>query len=305
MTKETDGDRFEQMRSLQQNLTFHTAENEFSIRDIPFGTKQMQTLKLLNSDGIYTNLALLLSEQCMHTVKVAVFQDTDQNIFRDRHEFTGSLLQQLNDIYSYIDLHNQTHAAFDKLRRIDNRDYPEVAVRETLLNMLVHRDYGFRASALIRIFADRMEFVSVGGLLPGIYLEDVMMGLSVCRNQNLANIFYRLALIESYGTGIHKIMNAYEHMDRKPMIETTSNAFKITLPNINFGTESPKTVPAASEEQKIIDFVKENGEITRTTVETQFGISTSSASRILRKMVEKGQLARHGRGRNSKYILPG
>lgn len=257
------------------------------------------------TDGIYTNLALLLSEQCMHTIKAAVFQDTDQSIFKDRHEFTGSLMQQLHDIYTYIDLHNQTHSTFDKLRRIDTRDYPEVAVRETLLNVLVHRDYGFSASALISIYADRMEFVSVGGLLPGIELEDVMVGLSVCRNQNLANVFYRLELIEAYGAGIRKIMQSYENTDKTPMIETTNNAFKITLPNINYNVEFDKSSSVTSDEGKILDFVKKNGEIVRIDVEKQFRISASSASRMLRRMVEKGLLIQQGKGKSCKYVLPG
>lgn len=305
MIKETDGDRFEEMRSLNQELTFRAAKKEFSVREIPFGSKQMQTLKLLNADGIYTNLALLLSEQCMHTIKAAVFQDTDQSIFKDRHEFTGSLMQQLHDVYAYIDLHNQTHSTFDKLRRIDTRDYPEVAVRETLLNVLVHRDYGFSASALISIYADRMEFVSVGGLLPGIELEDVMVGLSVCRNQNLANVFYRLELIEAYGTGIRKIMQSYENTDKTPMIETTNNAFKITLPNINYNVEFDKSSSVTNDEGKILAFVKKNGEIVRNDVEKQFRISASSASRMLRRMVEKGLLIQQGKGKSCKYVLPG
>ena len=304
MIKETDGERFEKMRALNQELTFRAIEKEFLVREIPFGAKQMQTLKMLNSDGIYTNLALLLSDQCMHTIKVAVFQDTDQNIFKDRHEFTGSLMQQLNDVYSYIDLRNQTRAIFDKLRRIDTRDYPEVAVREALLNVLVHRDYGFRASALISIYADRMEFVSVGGLYPGIKLEDVMVGLSVCRNQSLANVFYRLELIEAYGTGIRKILKAYENTGKTPMIETTNNAFKITLPNMNYGAELKKPNPVAGEEERVIDFVKKNGEITRINVEAQLEISASSASRLLRRVVEKGLLVQRGKGRSSKYVLP-
>lgn len=304
MIKETDGDRFEKMRSLDQELTFQATEKEFSMREIPFGVRQMQTLKMLNSDGIYTNLALLLSEQCMHTIKIAVFQDTDQSIFKDRHEFTGSLMQQLNDIYTYIDLRNQTYATFDKLRRIDTRDYPEVAVRETLLNMLVHRDYGFSASALISIYADRMEFISVGGLFPGIDLEDIMAGLSVCRNQDLANVFYRLELIEAYGTGMRKIMKAYENTGKMPVIETTSNTFKVILPNINYSAEFKETKFVDSEEEWIIDFVRKNGEIVRTDVETQFEISVSTASRMLRKMVEAGLLVQSGKGRRSKYVLP-
>ena len=166
---------------------------------------------------------MLLSDQCMHTIKVAVFQGTDQTIFKDRREFAGSLLQQMNEVYDFIDFRNQTRATVEKLLRIDIRDYPEIAVREALLNLLVHRDYSLSASALVSIYADRIEFVSIGGLMPGIELEDIMIGISVCRNQNLANVFYRLNLIEAYGTGMRKIMKAYEGMKEKPKLEVTKN----------------------------------------------------------------------------------
>ncbi len=310
MIKETDGDRFEEMRSLEQELSFEATAKEFECRNIDFGPQQMQTLKLLNNDGIYTNLGLLLSDQCVHTIKAAVFQGIDQSIFKDRHEFTGSLIQQLNEVYDFIDFRNQTQATFDRLLRIDTRDYPEVAVREALLNLLVHRDYAFRASALISIYADRIEFVSIGGLLPGIDLEDVMVGLSICRNQNLANVFYRLRLIEAYGTGICKIMKAYEKMDKKPMIETTSNAFKITLPNINVQYEAESSVKMETmrslneDESMVLEFVRSNGSVTRADVEKQLGVSASTSSRLLRRMVEKEALEQHGKGRSVKYILP-
>lgn len=233
MIKETDGDHFEEMRSLNQNLTFEATKKEFEKRHIDFHKAPMRSMKMIDHDAIYSNLALLLSDQCVHTIKVAVFQGKDQTIFKDRREFSGSLMKQMNDVYEFIDFRNQTHSTIDKLMRKDVRDYPEIAIREALLNLLVHRGYSFSASAFINIYENRIEFVSIGGLLPGIDLEDVMMGISVCRNQNLANVFYRLQLIEAYGTGMNKIMNAYHDVDRKPVIETTKNAFKIILPNIN------------------------------------------------------------------------
>ncbi len=310
MIKETDGERFEEMRSLEQELTFQATAKEFKRRSIDFGPQQMQTLKLLNHDGIFTNLGLLLSEQCVHTIKAAVFQDTAQSIFKDRHEFTGSLMQQLNEVYDFIDFHNQIHATFDKLLRVDTRDYPEVAVREALLNLLVHRDYTFRASSLISIYSDRIEFISIGGLLPGIDLEDVMIGLSVCRNQNLTNVFYRLQLIEAYGIGLSKIMKAYENSAKKPMIENTNNAFKITLPNINIQSDLKETtVPKAAytltrDEITVLDYVKTHGFVTRIEVEKQFQVSASTASRLLRYMVAKDMLVQHGKGKSIKYGLP-
>ena len=196
MIKETDGERFEAMRSLNQELTFDAVKKEFEHRNIDFGPQQIRTLKMIDQDGLYSNLALLLSDQCAHTIKMAVFQGADQTVFKDRREFTGSLMQQMNDVYAFIDFRNQTHATIEGLLRIDTRDYPEVAVREALLNLLVHRDYSFSASALISMYEDRIEFVSIGGLVPGIELEDVMAGISICRNQDLANVFYRLQLIE-------------------------------------------------------------------------------------------------------------
>ena len=229
MIKETDGDRFETMRCLDQELTFEDTKKEFQFHEIELGPQQMRTLKLVENDGLYSNLALLLSDQNPHTIKVAVFQGTKQMIFKDRREFGGSLMKQMNEVYEYIDFRNQIRATIEKLSRIDVRDYPVIAVREALLNLLVHRDYSFSASALISIYDDRIEFVSIGGLMPGIDLEDIMAGISVCRNQNLANVFYRLHLIEAYGTGLTKIMEAYEETSEKPVISTTKNSFKIMI----------------------------------------------------------------------------
>lgn len=101
MIKETDGDRFEAMRSLNQELTFDAVKKEFEHRNIDFGPRQIRTLKMIDQDGLYSNLALLLSDQCAHTIKMAVFQGTDQTVFKDRREFTGSLMQQMNDVYAF------------------------------------------------------------------------------------------------------------------------------------------------------------------------------------------------------------
>lgn len=305
MIKETDGDSFEEMRSLEQELTFHAASAEFSERKLEFGPAQMKTLGILNTDGIYTNLGLLLSDQCTHTVKAATFEGTDQNVFKDRREFSGSLLAQMDEVYEYIDLRNQTHATFDKLRRIDNRDYPEVAVREALLNSLVHRDYSFSASTIISVYADRIEFVSIGGLLTGVSLDDVMMGLSVCRNTKLANVFYRLQLIEAYGTGMRKIMGAYQGTGKTPQIETTDNAFKIVLPNLNAdAVPAPKVMSEEEKQAQVIRLIEAQGAVTRRDVETLLNVSQTTTGRILKQMLQNGQLQQQGKGKNTKYTLP-
>lgn len=305
MIKETDGDHFEDMRSLEQNLTFESAKKIFSQRKVKFGIAQMKTLGLITQDGIYTNLGLLLSDQCVHTIKAAVFQGTTQNEFQDRKEFTGSLFRQMEEAYDFITFHNRIHSTFDGLYRIDRRDYPETAVREALLNLLVHREYSFSASTFISLYEDRLEFISIGGLVNGVSLKDITMGISVCRNAKLANVFYRLELIEAYGTGIIKIMGAYEGTGMTPRIETSDNTFKIILPNLNYVSVPEKTIQAnagkASIEEKTLDFAKKKGGITRKELQIFLNISQSSCGRILKKMVESGMLIQEGRGKNTAY----
>ncbi len=308
MIKETDGDHFEEMRSLEQNLTFESAKKTFARRHVKFGPEQMKTLGMITQDGVYTNLALLLSDQCVHTIKAAVFQGTKQSEFKDRREFTGSLFQQMDEVYDFINFHNQTHSSFEKLYRIDRRDYPEIAVREALLNLLVHREYSFRASTFISIYTDRLEFTSIGGLVRGVTLEDVTMGISVCRNVKLANIFYRLELIEAYGTGLIKIMEAYEGTGMKPQIETSDNAFKIILPNMNSVSESLRQAQNKSEkdtpETKVIALAKERGFVTRKEVEILLDMGQSSCGRLLKKMTENGLLVQEGKGKKTHYCIP-
>ena len=308
MIKETDGDRFEEMRSLEQKLTFESAKKIFAERNIKFGLTQMKILGMVTQDGVYTNLGLLLSDQCVHTIKAAVFQGTTQSEFKDRKEFSGSLFRQMDEAYDFIDFRNQTHSTFDKLYRIDRRDYPETAVREALLNLLVHREYSFRASTFISLYADRLEFTSIGGLVSGVSLKDITMGISVCRNMKLANVFYRLELIEAYGTGIIKIMEAYEGTGMTPQIETSDNAFKIILPNLNAKAEPTRQTQINPEkgmpEEKVITLIKQLGFVTRKDVEIPLGMGQSSCGRLLKKMIENGLIIQEGKGKNTHYCLP-
>lgn len=302
MIRETDGDSYEKARSLEQNLSFDSAETEFARREVQFDNSKMTALGLVNSDRIYTNLAFLLSEQCTHTIKVAIFQDSTQQIFKDRQEFSGSLFNQINNVYNYLDINNKTAAVFDKLLRIDIRDYPETALREALLNAVVHREYSVSGSILIKIFSDRMEFISPGGLVSGMEIEDIMSGYSACRNAKLAEVFYRLQFIEAYGTGIQKIFEAYSIYLVQPKIEVSPNVFKMILPNQNIQIIADDIDEDETLEERVLRYVQENGFIDRKKTEQLNGISQTAAGLVLRKLVEQGKLVRDGHSRNVKYL---
>lgn len=311
MIKETDGDRFEETRSLNQDLTFDEAGRLFKSKGLPFEAVQMKSLGLINEENLYTNLALLLSDQCPHIIKAATFVGNNQDHFQDRKEFTGSLLKQMNDAYSYLELRNQTGSSFSGLFRIDARDYSEKAIREALLNAIEHRDYSYSAPTLISVFADRIEFVSYGGLAGGVQMEDVLNGLSVCRNQKLAGVFYRLDLVEAYGTGLSTIRNAYAEKNGHPEFIAGPSSFRVILPNMNTledlqGTTSadtPNGTGTGKEIEEALRFIEERGEVTRSEIAAQFKLSASSAIRLMKKLKDNGFVMSIGNGKNVKYKI--
>ena len=302
MIKETDGDDYEAARSLNQELTFQDAERFFAEEHIPFGQEQKRTMGLVSEDGVFTNLGLFLSDQCTHTAKLAVFQGSSKTVFKDRAEFSGSLFRQMEDIYAYIDRFNRIRAEFPGLKRVDTRDYPPEAVREAMINAIVHRDYSYSASTFISIFDDRIEFVTLGGLPKGIAMSDVMMGGSVPRNCRLANIFYRLHLVEAFGTGMLKIKECYTDYACQPAVEVSENAFKITLPNVNFEAETTSRENSLSEkEQRILEFISAKQPVSRAEIEAASGLSQSVTVRTLKKLLELGLIQKRGKGKNTVY----
>jgi len=307
MIKDTGGDSFETTRSLLQELTFEQAEKSFQEENIKFGAEQKRTLGLIGQDGSFSNLGLLLSDQCTHTIKAAVFEGNNKKIFKARSEFSGSLLKQLEDSYFYLDQFNYTRAELAGLKRMDMRNYPPEAIREALLNSVVHRDYSFSGSILISIYEDRIEFVSLGGLPKGISFSDLMLGVSVLRNNHLADIFYRLHLIEAYGTGVPKIMEYYREYMIQPSIEVSDNAFKITLPNTNYNRHAESTEQDAFSDDAhlVLHFLAEHNNVMRKQIEEVSGFSQAKTIRLLNALINKSAIRKDGQGKNTTYSAIG
>jgi divergent AAA domain protein len=270
-------------------LTFDYTEQIFKKNNLVFGLSQKKTLGLIGEDDLFTNLALLLSEQCNHTLKVAVFEGIEKNIFKDRKEFKGSLLKQVTEAFEFINLLNKTEATFEGLIRKDERDYPVEAIREALLNAVIHREYSFSGSTLVNIYEDRIEFVSLGGIVYGLSLDSIMLGVSQSRNEKLANIFYRLYLIEAYGTGIRKIFTNYERYNMKPTIKAEVGAFQVVLPNIHYKKIEEKLLvdslikPLYTD---ILNFVTDKNGATRKEIEEYINFSQTRVITLLKEMLE-------------------
>lgn len=181
----------------------------------------------------------------------------------------------------------------------------------SVLFVVIHRDYNFNGSILISLFDNRIEIVSLGGLVKGISIKDIFNGVSETRNPNLANIFYRLKYVESFGTGIERIMETYqEYYDKRPIFQNTENTFKVILYNINYESEDVINNFVINEEPVELDanlllekYLKKNKVINRASLQEILNISKTSAVNFLNKMNKDGKIMQVGEGKNTFYIL--
>ncbi len=178
------------------------------------------------------------------------------------------------------------------------------AVREALLNAIIHRDYSFNGSTIVNIYDDRIEFLSLGGLVPGFSMEAVMMGVSQSRNAGLANVFFLLKLVESYGTGIKRINALYKGSHKQAIFESATGAFRATLFNLNEAGQPNEKVSYQPEVEKktILNLAIRQGCVTRKDVEKALSVGSTKAYSLLTDMCHDGILIMKKAGKLTQYI---
>lgn len=310
MLIENRSSSFEEELSTNQDLHFEYLKSILEKQNIEFNENKLKTLNIINLENKYTNLGLLLSDECPFSIKASIFSGKDKLEFSDRKEFNGSILKQAEEIFDYLNLFNKVKGEIIDLLRVDTYDYPKYALREAILNAIIHRDYNFNGSILVSLFIDRIEVSSLGGLLKGLTIEDIYNGISETRNPKLANVFYRLKYVESFGTGIDRIMSSYVNNDKQPVISISDNVFKITLYNRNYTdysfilNEDTQFNPfGTSKENLIIYYLKHHKTISRLDAERVLGLSKTRTSEILKNMVNDGMLTINGNGKTTNYSL--
>lgn len=217
----------------EQNLTFQSLTNAFKDNDIELNDRNLISLGIMNSNSKFTNLGFILSDQSDITVKIAEY-DKQRN-FKLKKQFTGSLIDLFYYVKEQADRLNDVSAKIDikTFKRNEIVSYPGASLREIILNAFIHADYFIRSNIKIEFFEDKCKITSPGGIFNAL-MEEIMRGTQTYRNHKLVNIFDKLGLIENFGTGIPRTLDAYANEQRKPLFEATENFFYVTLPNLNY-----------------------------------------------------------------------
>ena len=287
---------FETSISDIQKLTFETAQGIFTYANMKLDYDTMRILGFYKGD-LYTNLAYLASDQCTSGIKLIAYSDRHRTEFLNRGDVRGSVLSQVWKAMDFLDAYNPLCSRIVGIMRTDYKSYPESALKEALLNAIIHRDYSIDVDTLVSVQGNRISISSYGGL-KGLSIDDMKIGISSHRNPGLAGLFCKLGLIESFGTGIPHIIGEYRDALIKPSIGLSTNVFKIELPAL-----APPAVDQLSVDA-IMDLARSCESFTRSDAENACGRSRSKAGAVLTAMVEERILERFGNGKNTRYRIP-
>ena len=280
--------KYEEFISIRQDLTFRYLEKAAGKKNMKLDTSHMESLRMVR-EGKYTNLAFILSDQFDQPIKMASYPDHHKSRFIDREIADGSALEQAEKAIKYIMEHNRTVSTIAGIYRQDMLQFPETAVREAVLNAVVHRDYSREGTILISIYPDCLTIVSPGELYTYYTESDLFSGVSSLRNRNLAYIMYRLELIESFGTGLPRIMDEYVPFDAVPSVKSGSSIFTITLPAIGAHQEAADS------------FLRTHSTFTRQELQDALGMNRNEAVMKIRELSEQGRITKYGAGRSTRY----
>ena len=292
--------RFEELPCKEQKLSFEVLHRKLkdSIQIETFSQDTLKTLNLYNNVNGYNNAAGLLADK-NHFPGIDIVKFGENiSIIQKRATFENMSVLEIyekaitvfRDFYQYEVIQGADRKKMEKI--------PEAAFREAIANALIHRVWDVESQIRVLMFDDRIEVVSPGGLPSGITAEEYLSGrLSVLRNRNLANVFYRLGFVEIFGTGITRIKQLYEESLIKPDFEISENTIKIMLPvfenNLNL-TEDERTVYSILSRTMLKP-------ISEIAPYVPFG--KSKTTQLLKDMGQKGVVTVEGKGRGTKYII--
>ena len=224
---------WESQRCLDQNLTFTSFREAFMESGKEYNEWTLKNFGLVGSDGLYNNCAWIVSDQCDRPIQIKVYADRELYECSRVQEYTGSVIAQVKKALEYLDLINWERCEYDGPKISKVHDYPPEALREALLNSVIHRDYSIRANNIIIKSPAQIRFISCGPLCRELSIEDIMKGAAVARNPILARIFTALGMIEGYGGGVLKIISSCKANGASAEFSTTAARFYLDIRSEN------------------------------------------------------------------------
>ena len=281
-------------------------------------------LKQSEGQFLATNAYALLTSDYFSFSKTqcAVFKGIDRAVFLDKREFTGPIYTQIEEAVDFVLRNIRLGATIDGLVRKEKYELPPEAIREMIINAHCHRNLLDESCIQVAVYDDRLEVTSPGGLYNGLTYEEVMNGHSKIRNKGIANIFSQMGLVEAWGSGIKRILNAAEEYGLpKPKFQEFDNMFRVELFRVNPITDQANQATnqanqdlerldqvedenvLSEKEIEILNLVRMQPSITQKEMANALDWNLASVKYYITKLKEKNYLKRQGSSQKGKWVI--
>lgn len=324
-----DKDAVEVLCSEMNSRRLHSA---YGWEITPRNLENWGLIKNAGGVPVPTRALLLLTSNPFRFARIQCgqFKGMTRSVFLDRREYGGPLQAQIDEAEAFVLRNIRLGARIEGLYREDRYEIPPEAIREAIVNAVVHRDLQANSCVQVALFDDRLEITSPGSLYGGITIEQALEGATSLRNPKIAEAFMQMDLFESWGTGLRRIREScLAYGLPEPEFREIGNMFRVNIFRLGAGTlnvasnpdasneslEHGQKVPISAEEFSLLKqsekdalrIIAECGKVTTSALVEQSGLSRRSAVRVLKGLSEQGFIAWHGTSRTDPsqyYFFP-
>ena len=311
----------------------HNDEQKASIKDV--GRQQLRSWGVLierdGKDYPSNAFAILTGNGGLHVAtQCGVFKGTTKAVFVDRREYTGPLWEQIDEAFQFVLRNIHLGAAIVGIYRQDIYEIPPEAIRELIINAMVHRSYLDHGTIQIAVYDNRLEITSPGKLPMGQTMERMKEGYSKIRNEAIAHAFAYMNLIEHWGSGIPRIIDKVKAAGlREPEfiggeVDLRINIYRGQVDTNNAMINANDTkdgangvndagngtngveVPLNKEQaqiEKLLQIIEKNPSATQAYYAEEIGVSKRTVSRMFVSLQEKGILVQSGTKRKANWTV--
>jgi ATP-dependent DNA helicase RecG len=264
----------------------------------------LKKFELIRESSISNGCYLLFAAEDVLLSTIEMGRFAGDTLIRDSATIRSDLFGEVDAALSFILKHlNRSYVITGDKQREERWDYPLEALREIVVNMIVHRDYTSSSDSMIRIFDDRIEFFNPGRLMAGLSIEQLVRGdyVSAIRNKQVAMLFKEAGIIEKYGSGIKRVLEAIRAYGLgDPSFEEIQDGFRVTF----FKTTqkaTQKTTQKKSTRDRILEILNENPNLTRNEMANLLGKSQNTIKGHLAKLKSQNRVERIGSDRDGYW----
>lgn len=290
--------------SPKQDLTFSQLKIYYEEKGFSINNNFLKQLDLYTDDGKYNYNAYLLADNNSISIRFGKYDGTNSVNLIENEDFGNcSIIKATKNILNKLEIENKTFTKIEYPERKEIKMYDYIAVREAVVNAIVHNDWSNEYSPKFEMFSDRLVISSNGGIQDNTTKEEFLEGFSLPKNKELMKVFNDLDLVEQMGTGIIRILQSYN----KESFEFFPNFIRVTFPfNENKFKAAKKEVQnnnLTETQNNIIGLMLDSPTITQETLARLLDVNIRTIQRNIKILMDMGLVERTGATKKGEWMV--